>query len=191
MRVSQISGTSNSAKGEGANLGPPGQSGWPGAHASACEGPVPSNSEIPALPHGFSERRTGRSNPRGIPDGLPGSVAARSIGREERSSGRGAVFGRVSDHRAENPHLQSPAEGASVQGGGAAGGEAPKGGVSLAQHPAVGADHLGIHQPTVLDGPFLGCEIDVGYPEAFGIAQRPFEIVEQGPGHVATHVHTL
>jgi hypothetical protein len=191
MRVSQISGTSNYAKGEGANLGPPGQSRWPGAHPSACEGPVPSNSEIPASPHDFSERRTSRSIPSGKPRWSAGQRSgalywARGTLKQQRAGIR-----RVSDHRAENRHLQSPAEGASVQGGGAAGGEAQNGGVSLAQHPAVGADHLGIHQPTVLDGPFLGCEIDVGYPEAFGIAQRPFEIVEQGPGHVATHVHTL
>src|SRR5688572_8312458 len=56
---------------------------------------------------------------------------------------------------------------------------------------AIGLDHLCVKPAAVLDRALLRFEIDVDDAEALGETERPFEIVDQRPGHVAAHVGAL
>src|SRR3546814_17323040 len=53
----------------------------------------------------------------------------------------------------------------------------------------VARNHVAVEMRAVLERARLGLEIDMDDAEALGIAERPFEIVEQRPQHVAAHVH--
>src|SRR3546814_2968798 len=64
-----------------------------------------------------------------------------------------------------------------------------KGGRSGARRFPVARNHVAVEMRAVLERARLGLEIDMDDAEALGIAERPFEIVEQRPQHVAAHVH--
>ena len=64
-------------------------------------------------------------------------------------------------------------------------------GCFCAKNGAVGGDNLRIEVRAVLRRAPLACEVDVHDAKALRIAERPFEIVEQRPDHVAAHVDTL
>src|SRR6185312_13330167 len=49
----------------------------------------------------------------------------------------------------------------------------------------VAADDVGVPVAGALDGAGLGGVVDVDEAEALGVAVRPLEVVQQGPGEVA------
>ena len=56
------------------------------------------------------------------------------------------------------------------------------------QNRAATSHHLGIELRALLQRPFQRREVDVDDAEAFGVAEGPFEVVEEGPDEVAADV---